>query len=273
MPPSSAKPTPPCTCCTCAVTSRQAPPAQASESRGKPASGSAADQAESRRPSRASAASASRACTAGEGGERGAELLPVARVLDRLLERAVGETREVRERDGAPGVQPRRVGRRRQRRRRAPCRCRRASARAPRPRPGPRRDAPARRRRAALPSVASSTRQSGATARPSSIPPATAGPSSAGVAPELVPADGREPRRELVVAVVLPLTEDRLERRLPAGERAAHRLGEQLELRLGRRTSCAHLRQHGLGVGAERRSGPRSRPDPRRRPGTRRRAS
>ena len=60
------------------------------------------------------------------------------------------------------------------------------------------------------------------------------GAEQVGVAPELVPADLREARGERVVAVVLPLTEDRLERRLPAGESAAHRLGEQLELGLDR---------------------------------------
>ena len=70
---------------------------------------------------------------------------------------------------------------------------------------------------------------------PSQLDPARDGrPEEVGIAPELGPADLREARRERVVAIVLPLPEDRLERRLPAGERTAHRLGEQLQLGLDR---------------------------------------
>ena len=47
--------------------------------------------------------------------------------------------------------------------------------------------------------------------------------------PELCPANRREPRGERIVAVVLPRTEHRLERRLPGSDCAADGLREQLQ--------------------------------------------
>ena len=133
-----------------------------------------------------------------------------------FVERAVGEPGEVGERDGAPRAEPLRIGLRGRRRRRAACPSRRASARAPLRRPGPRRGGRGRRSASGPPSVASSTRREGRDGAAELDPARDRRAEQLRIAPELAPADGGEPRRERVVAVVLPRAEHRLERRLPA---------------------------------------------------------
>ena len=208
---------------------RRRPPRRARRS-GNVASGSAAAQATSSSPSRrARRRPAVPASSAAPRAVRRTARAPV--MLDRLRERRVGETGEIGECRGAQARSRRAVG--------------------PRPavdvahRAGAvegrlsrhavdavlRRVVRDRRRPAARRCVASSTRQSGAIARPSSIAPATR-PEQLGVAPESShPASARRAASRVVV-LVPPLAERGLERRFPAADRSPDALREERQLGL-----------------------------------------